>query len=82
MKLNLVTDEDLVQNPGDAHIVQGGKGLQLIICCPGCGKVSASAGTHLYDPATQSYSPSIVHNKDLGGCGWHGWLKNGEFVEC
>ncbi len=83
MKLNLVDDIDNVINPGDATMVIGNHGLlQLIICCPGCGRNSASAGDHVYNKETQSYTPSIVHNKDLGGCGWHGYLTNGEFKEC
>jgi hypothetical protein len=26
-------------------------------------------------------TPSIVHSTP-GGCGWHGWLTNGEFKRC
>jgi len=54
---------------------------QLIICCPQCGEVSGSSGKHKYDMATQTYHPSIVHNVDLGGCGYHGWLKDGIFTD-
>lgn len=85
MKLNLVDDIDEVKKKGDARMVigthskTGAEILQLIICCPGCGRNSASRGNHIYDPETQSYHPSIVHDATLGGCGWHGWLKNGEF---
>lgn len=80
MKLNLVKNIDDVVSPGDAIRVIGKNNvLQLIICCPGCGKISSSRGSHVFDPKTKSYYPSIVHNKNLGGCGWHGWLKNGEF---
>ncbi len=80
IKLNLVDDPDLLVNKGDAWIVKGREdNLQLVIVCPGCGRVSASAGNHVYNPDTKSYHPSIVHNTDLGGCGWHGWLKDGEF---
>jgi hypothetical protein len=83
MKLNLVDNIDDIVNPGDASLYIGlNKRLQLNICCPGCGRVSGSAGAHIFDPVTQSYTPSIIHNKDLGGCGWHGWLTNGEFTEC
>ena len=81
--LNLVEDDELLLNKGDALVVIGREDkLQLIIVCPGCGKTSASAGGHVYNPKTKSYHPSIVHNKDLGGCGWHGWLTNGIFKEC
>lgn len=80
--LNIVEDVDDLKIPGDALIVIGrNKELQLNIICPGCGKKSASAANHIYTPETKTYSPSIVHNKELGGCGWHGWLKNGKFIE-
>lgn len=81
--LNLVEDNDMLINKGDALIVIGNYGLtQLIIVCPGCEKVSASRGKHIYNKETQSYTPSIVHNTEYGGCGWHGWLTNGVFKEC
>ena len=83
MKLNIVEEHEQLLNKGDALIVIGrNKNLQLIIVCPGCGKVSASAGNHIYDQDTQTYTPSIVHSKNLGGCGWHGWLTKGDFKEC
>lgn len=81
MNINLVENIDDVKEKGDAIIVIGHNGLkQLIICCPQCGEKSASTGNHIYDEKTKTYSPSIVHNIDLGGCGWHGWLKNGIFT--
>ncbi len=83
IKLNLVEDYDLLINKGDAMTYIGKEGrLQLLIVCPKCGKISGSVGNHIFNPETKSYNPSIVHNKDLGGCGWHGWLKNGIFTEC
>lgn len=87
VQLNLVENIDSVVNKGDAimvwgrHSETGNKIKQLIICCPRCGNLSASAGNHIYDEETKSYSPSIVHNPDLGGCGYHGWLKNGTFTD-
>lgn len=87
MKLNLVDDIDDCVNPGDAYILGGtdkktGQPItQLAICCPGCGKTSGSAGSHVYNRVTQSYKPSIRHNKSNGGCGWHGWLTNGIFTK-
>ena len=87
MKLNLFEDIDHVTEPGDAIIVTGkhaksGKEIkQLITCCPGCGKISGSAGNHIYDEETKTYRPSIVHSELLGGCGWHGWLTDGEFTK-
>lgn len=84
MKLNLVKDSDLLLNKGDARTYFN-KELgcyQLIIVCPGCGEKSASAGTHKFDRETLSYTPSIIHDVNLGGCGWHGNLTNGEFKPC
>lgn len=83
IKLNLVDNSDLLLNKGDARCVFNSKlgWTQLIMCCPGCGVISSSAGNHKYDKKTQSYTPSIVHDIKLGGCGWHGWLTNGEFKE-
>lgn len=70
--------EDLLE-PGDYTPAEGNNGI--IMVCPGCGKVSAprSNSQHIYDPATRSVAPSIVHNQELGGCGWHGYLTNGQF---
>lgn len=82
LKLNLVDDNEKLLNKGDAMIYLDGQIKKLAIVCPGCGKVSASAGNHVYNEETKTYHPSIVHNKALGGCGWHGWLRNGYFTEC
>jgi hypothetical protein len=83
MKARIVEDVDDLVNPGDILPVTGRGGFpQLIIICPGCGQKSASAGNHKYDKETISYHPSIVHDTSLGGCGWHGWLTNGEFKQC
>lgn len=27
-------------------------------------------------------SPSILRSKEKGGCGWHGWIRNGEVISC
>lgn len=84
MKLNLVDDIDKVKEKGDAYPIYNSRlhQWQLVICCPGCGEVSGPAGKHRWIPETQSYHPSIVHSETLGGCGWHGWLKNGVFTNC
>lgn len=83
-KLNLVDDTDDLLNKGDAYkIFNEVLGWhQLAIVCPGCGKVSFSAGKHCYNEATMSYTPSIVHEPTKGGCGWHGYLTNGVFKPC
>ena len=81
--LRIVEDMGELLNKGDAAIIIGTGGrTQLALVCPGCGKVSASREKHVYDKETRSYTPSIVHNKKYGGCGWHGWLTNGIFTEC
>ena len=88
IKLNIVKNSEDLKNPGDAspymgiHSKTGERILQLGIICPGCREESGSAGNHVYNPKTETYHPSIVHDKELGGCGWHGWLKNGFFTEC
>lgn len=45
----------------------------LIFRCPKCKE--ATSGPHTWDRETLSLTPSIVHP-----CGYHGWLKNGEFT--
>ncbi len=88
IKLNIVKHIDYINKKGDAilmvgkHSETGKQIIQLAICCPNCGAVSASAGNHIFNEKTKSYHPSIVHDKELGGCGWHGWLTNGVFTTC
>lgn len=31
---------------------------------------------------TLTLTPSIFRRKDLGGCGWHGFITNGEVTSC
>lgn len=82
--LNLVEDHLLLLNKGDGLVFQfappDDDKYGLIIVCPKCGR--ATAGRHIYNKETKSLTPSIVHNKDLGGCGYHGFLTNGVFTEC
>ena len=75
------SDEDLTE-PGRALIFTYQDGsLGLILCCPQCGKASSSStGNHKYNEETKTVTPSIIHDLKLGGCGWHGFLKNGKFV--
>jgi len=80
LKLNLVDDIDKVINKGDALIVTAPEGHKTLIwICPRCGKMTSTARghKHVFNEETKSLHPSILHAKDLGGCGWHGWLKNG-----
>lgn len=63
--------------------------------CAGCGSRSWLAiGTDNPHPRwsvtagdaakldTVTLSPSILHAADRGGCGWHGYLRNGVFEPC
>lgn len=74
------TVQDYPEKPGEYIPAPGNKGV--IMCCPGCGKLSAPRDNtkHIYNPETKSVQPSIVHDQELGGCGWHGHLTNGEFI--
>ena len=38
--------------------------------------VSGDAGR----PSSLTLAPSILHDPSRGGCGWHGWLRDGVFV--
>ena len=65
------------------------------IRCPGCRTMSAlmltdrdghpfwtvTAG-NAQQPEAVTLSPSVHHTKEGGGCGWHGWLRNGQWEEC
>ena len=84
MKLNLVDDDDLLLNKGDAMAYFNSElgWEQLMIVCPQCGKKSGSRGKHRFNKATLSYTQSIVNDVKYGGCGWHGYLMNGEFTAC
>lgn len=31
---------------------------------------------------TLTLSPSVLRDKAKGGCGWHGWFRNGEVIAC
>jgi hypothetical protein len=82
VKFEVVDSDDLLTEPGRAVIFEyPDKTLGLMLCCPNCGKASASStGNHKYNPATQTVTPSIIHDTKLGGCGWHGYLREGKFT--
>ena len=72
-------EEDFIQftNMG-SDVVIG-----LIFRCPGCKQpINIGEKGWKVDSSTISATPSIVHDKDKGGCGWHGHLKNGELNPC
>lgn len=81
VEFKLVEDDELLTEPGRAVMfTYPDQSLGLILCCPQCGKASSSStGGHKYNPETQTVTPSIIHDKKLGGCGWHGFLRNGKF---
>lgn len=31
---------------------------------------------------TLTLNPSILRSREKGGCGWHGWIRDGEVVSC
>jgi hypothetical protein len=55
----------------------------LIFKCLGCGKpltisiIGGSTNTWRIDFETLTAKPSILHDREKGGCGWHGYLTNG-----
>lgn len=70
---------------------EGATGGHIMLKCPGCGEAS---GMHCREPGTlhppdqeswelsglpnaATMSPSI---NCVGCCGWHGWLRNGEYI--
>ena len=74
-------------------IAEGGRGGHIMLKCPGCGQESGMncrVPGEPHPPSGQSWelsglpesptmSPSI---NCVGCCGWHGWLKNGEYSKC
>ena len=63
--------------------------------CAGCGSRSWLALTDdnpgprwtvaagdVAQPGTVTLSPSIFHTVERGGCGWHGYLRDGVFAPC
>ena len=80
-KLRLVEHMDQLEGKGDARVIEYPDHIGLIWICPNCGKETATARghKHIFNRKTNSLHPSIVHDITLGGCGWHGWLKNGIF---
>jgi hypothetical protein len=71
-------------------IEREGRIAMLAVACPGCGSISAIdirphgvPGRAAWDllgwPGSPSLQPSLHHARDLGGCGWHGWLEQGEW---
>lgn len=72
--------------PGEAILISKPDGkFGLIYACPGCGNPVGTTAKQDYDQATMTImmdnvTSSCVHNVDLGGCGYHKTLVNGEWV--
>ncbi len=63
----------------------------ILYRCPGCGEpVSCDLKPTDRKPSWEmtgtkekpTLNPSIIHDKKLGGCGWHGYLTDGVFRPC
>lgn len=84
--------------PGDLYperLTPDGPVVGYVYACVGCGRLSHIAlpgaltpgprWTATGDPgrvADLTLSPSILHDPAQGGCGWHGWLRDGVFAPC
>lgn len=87
MKAKILTElpENLESvEAGTLYKLEGG----YMYWCPGCGKRSflntenPSERPFWRQTGTEeqlTFSPSLHHAKQLGGCGWHGYLKRGIF---
>ena len=89
MKAELVQDIQ-ESGPGCYQFVYRADEISgIAVNCPGCGQSSfipfgedkeiGEPGWNLISKEPISVSPSIHH--DIKSCGWHGWLKNGEFSQ-
>lgn len=88
-------DADDVE-PGDVEVrAFDGAVWGYGFACPGCGGTSflALSGENpeprwtvtegdVARPDAVTLSPSILHDRARGGCGWHGHLVRGRFVPC
>lgn len=91
MKAIFVDDINESTEPGSVelrHIPGVTKGMAFR--CPGCGEQSwvwfnvydNKNGWDLEVEEPLTLNPSLLHDKDSGGCGWHGFMRKGEFVGC
>lgn len=93
MKAKQVHRHDELIEPGQFQFYKNKEGhiAGMIICCPGCNAQSAvpfkndgpSATATWHWDENQSHptlTPSVLHPIEKHGCGWHGWLKNGEWI--
>lgn len=83
IKAEIYDDFDLFEAAGAGAIIYCED--SAIMKCPGCGMESCcteradgrSRPSWIMDKTTQSWQPSVHHEK---GCGWHGFLTNGYWV--
>jgi hypothetical protein len=61
----------------------------IIFKCPGCVEaLGITIKDHKNEPGwsinfeTLTATPSILHKRDGRGCGWHGYLTNGDLKSC
>lgn len=89
MRANQVIHHAEMKDPGDFQYYGGFQGM--VMCCPGCGVMNALPFHPRPDPPAWNWNgdrinptltPSVLHTKEKGGCGWHGYLTNGEWVPC
>jgi len=80
---------DLKPNEYCLFTDSSGKLCGLAFKCPGCnGVLAVSEKTHRGDPGWNidfeqlTARPSILHSRQGKGCGWHGYLTNGELKPC
>lgn len=66
--------------------LDGGERIGMVFKCPGCqeplGIQSHSEPKWTIDFEKLTAKPSILHDKTKGGCGWHGYLTDGELITC
>jgi hypothetical protein len=90
MRAVIVESWDELEAAGAGAVFRMDEG-HLIIRCPGCGQMSELRVGPGEDhprwilqgwPDRATLTPSVHHARELGGCGWHGWLRNGAWVSC
>lgn len=93
MKAQVVHDSDLFEAGGPGTVMfasdKDGDDACLLIKCPGCGEKSALPLDDSTDPSRPGWklvnkdpitlNPSVHHS--VFSCGWHGYLRNGEWVK-
>jgi len=95
MNAEVYTDYDQFEadaKPGSIFLAGEGERLWLHHHCPGCGERSGLKLFETVKPCSPSWkieqrdpitlSPSVHHARELGGCGWHGFLQQGNWTSC